>query len=242
MDHFFSRASTNLSRLSQSPYPGDGIVVGLSGDGVLVLAYWVMQQREQERNQMLVSDGKRVFIETVHPTAQTFHPHDVMHQSFDGAYTVHIAGNGPQTDLVKMGYAVDQADLYKTMGGFSYKLDEHHTSRITAVAYWNVDETVAEMSMIRKSEWNKKNDKVLHHFGSLGIGFGHCITTYGFSAPVHDFRGEPYLLLVGDTINEVADTYWNALNEENRVSLVVKFIPRNGTPEFRIINKYGKAA
>ncbi|MBT5829797.1 MAG: hypothetical protein HOH77_06340 [Candidatus Latescibacteria bacterium] len=42
-----------------------------------------------------------------------------------------------------------------------------------------------------------------------------------------------------DELQETADAYWDSLNEDNRVSMLVKFIDReSGVSEQVIVNKY----
>lgn len=99
------------------------------------------------------------------------------------------------------------------------------------------------MSLLRKSPWSDACDR--HFFGldGFGKGFGHFISTYaGDGNPLPPFVGEPQLMPLAGDINQVAQTYWDALNVDNRVSLAVKFIPKSGPSETVIINKYEKIA
>ena len=57
--------------------------------------------------------------------------------------------------------------------------------------------------------------------------------------PLPSFEGEPFVVSVYNNLKETADTYWNALNEDNRVSMLVKFIDRDsGDSQVMIVNKY----
>ena len=70
-------------------------------------------------------------------------------------------------------------------------------------------------------------------------GIGHCIHTYaGDGSPLPSFRGEPYELELFNDIDETARYYWNALDESNKVSLLVKYIEiAGGSFRINIINK-----
>ena len=67
------------------------------------------------------------------------------------------------------------------------------------------------------------------------------MTTYrGDGDPLPSFRGEPYLVPLDGDAQKIADTFWETLNADNKVSLVAKSIPRNGPPKIVIRNKYSK--
>ncbi len=76
-------------------------------------------------------------------------------------------------------------------------------------------------------------------FPSLAGGFGICIHTYnGDGDPLPGFEADPYLVKLDNSINEIANRYWDLLNANNRVALAVKSI-EIGTRkvEFNIINQ-----
>ena len=55
----------------------------------------------------------------------------------------------------------------------------------------------------------------------------------GDGDPLPPFRGEPILLPLTGDVDDIANTYWNLLNEDNRISLMI----REGN-YVKIINKY----
>ncbi len=61
----------------------------------------------------------------------------------------------------------------------------------------------------------------------------------GDGSPLPSFEGEPKLVELGnDDINTFADKLWNALNEDNKVSLFVRYIElESGKTSSVIINK-----
>ena len=70
-------------------------------------------------------------------------------------------------------------------------------------------------------------------------GEAHFIHTYmGDGNPLPSFEGEPELVDTVDDIDEYTELLWNSLNEENKVSLFVRYINiADGTYETRIVNK-----
>ena len=63
----------------------------------------------------------------------------------------------------------------------------------------------------------------------------------GDGNPLPSFEGEPEKISVPDDIDAFTDTLWNSLNEDNKVSLFVRYIDiASGKATSRIVNKYSK--
>lgn len=83
-------------------------------------------------------------------------------------------------------------------------------------------------------------DRVQFTYDYFCPGFGYCITTYaGDGDPLPSFLGDPLAVPLVGGAEDIAQAYWQALNEANRVSLAVKWIEiGNGRSDIHIINKY----
>jgi hypothetical protein len=132
--------------------------------------------------------------------------------------------------------------LHHSMDKWSYEPDKpNFTPRITAVFSSLGEENPykVEISILKKSPFCGICDRYLY-IKELDFGMGYCITTYsGDGDPLPSFQGEPYLLPLVDGIHTIAQTIWNTLNEENRISLAVKFINiKTRESKIKIINKY----
>ncbi|MBQ7833042.1 MAG: inosine monophosphate cyclohydrolase, partial [Lachnospiraceae bacterium] len=70
-------------------------------------------------------------------------------------------------------------------------------------------------------------------------GEGHFIHTYKNDGnPLPSFEGEPKWVGIGNDIDAFTNDVWTSLNEENKVSLFVRFIDiATGKYETRIVNK-----
>lgn len=70
-------------------------------------------------------------------------------------------------------------------------------------------------------------------------GEGHFIHTYKCDGnPLPSFEGEPKLVAIEDDMDAFADKIWKSLNEDNKVSLFVRYIDiATGKYESKIINK-----
>ena len=70
-------------------------------------------------------------------------------------------------------------------------------------------------------------------------GKGHFIHTYmGDGNPLPSYEGEPTPVAIEGDIDTFTNNIWSWLNEDNKVSLFVRFINiENGKVEERILNK-----
>ena len=73
-------------------------------------------------------------------------------------------------------------------------------------------------------------------------GEGHFIHTYMCDGnPLPSFEGEPKLIGIPNDMDEFTDTLWHSLNEDNKVSLFVRYIDiETGKYETKIVNKNHK--
>jgi len=70
-------------------------------------------------------------------------------------------------------------------------------------------------------------------------GLGHFIHTYVCDGnPIPTFQGEPERVAISDDIDAFTGDLWNALNEDNKISLYVRYIDlATGKEDNRLINK-----
>ncbi len=242
-------AKANFFNLSGNPYPGRGIVVGLDEtDKYLVQVYWIMGRSENSRNRVFSADDRRVYTEAADPSKvkdPSLIIYNAMLQS-DGCY---IVSNGDQTDTIlelQPRYDWGPGDIDFALESREYEPDApNYTQRITAVCSIVAGHPAfIQMSILRKSMFDSGCDRLAYFYDNLRSGLGFCITTYsGDGDPLPAFRGDPLLMPLVGGIKVIAQAYWAALNEANRVSLVVKFIDKmTGESRVHIINKYEKAA
>lgn len=244
----FAPAATqrNLAELRDNPYPGRGIVLGVSPDGKkAVQAYWAMGRDEDSRNWILSKDNRdRVSTQPFDYTAMCT------------AGTMHLVSNGNQTDTVadRIANKSEPFHLDSIRREFAaalmlreYEPDDSHTARITG--YMLVKSVLGELygySIIRKDPLTGGS---VHTFGNgllenIPNGAGVCLHTYqGDGNPLPPFEGTPYAVALENTAPEIAESFWEVLNPENRVAIVAKTMDREtGTVELHIINKLGETA
>ena len=97
------------------------------------------------------------------------------------------------------------------------------------------------MSILKSADGDPECcERYTFSYDSPIAGQGRFIHTYmGDGDPLPSFEGEPTRVEIGDDdIDTFADKLWNALNEDNKVSLFVRYIDIvTGEATSKIINK-----
>ena len=96
------------------------------------------------------------------------------------------------------------------------------------------------MSILKSHNGNPNQcDRFTFTYDAPIAGEGHFIHTYmNDGSPLPSFEGEPVLVRIEGNIDTFTNMVWENLNEDNKVSLFVRFIDiKTGEYETRIINK-----
>lgn len=225
--------------LKGNTYPGRGILIGESADGEkAVAAYFIMGRSENSRNRIFVTDGEGIRTEAFDP-AKMKDPSLIIYAPVRVLGTDTIVTNGNQTDtaydMMKAGSTFEQA-----MRTRKFEPDEpNFTPRISGVLHVKDNKFCYEMSIL-KSNHGDPSACNRYTFQYEGVnGEGHFFHTYvGDGKPLPSFTGEPKLVAVPDDIDTFTDLLWNNLNEDNKVSLFVRYINiADGSYATRIVNK-----
>ena len=234
-------ANSNFEKLRNNSYPGRGIICGLDETGTkLVQIYWIMGRSENSRNRLfIVSKNGEVHTEAADPK-KIKDPKLIIYTAMAEDGFLHAVSNGEQTkDALECLRLSDLAFIYD----WDYEPDKpNYTPRITSIFDANTGEL--EILILKKSPYAESCETHFYDYNEPYPGLGYCVTTYiGDGNPLPGFEGEPYLMpLIGDQ-EGIAKTYWQALNEENKISLAVKFITiKTGKSNILIKNKYEKVA
>jgi IMP cyclohydrolase len=237
-------AERNLIALQNNPYPGRGLIVGVDESGqYLVQLYWIMGGSENSQNRVFSVYGGRVFTEAADPSKVQDPSLIIYHAMLEyecngnGHYVV---SNGDQTDTFFREHqrTINLQDALKSR---TYEPDApNFTPRITSAFHLFHQSYIAEILMLRKSLWGDTCDTLYYRYAKIENGYGLCLTTYsGDGDPLPSFHGEPLLMPLPYDIGQILHIYWEALNQENRVSLAVKFISiETGKSQIRIVNKH----
>ena len=225
--------------LSGNTYPGRGIVIGTSADGKkAVTAYFIMGRSENSRNRIFTENGDDV---TIYPfdESKVADPSLIIYSPIRVIGGSTIVTNGDQTDTVY--------DALKSGGTFESALDTRQfepddpnwTPRISGIMNISGGKYDYKMSIL-KSVDEKGSACARYTFSYPSIpGLGHFIHTYNCDGnPIPTFTGEPERVEVADDIDAYTKLIWENLNENNKISLYVRYIDiSTGKTENRLINK-----
>ncbi|NLU52965.1 MAG: inosine monophosphate cyclohydrolase [Clostridiaceae bacterium] len=237
---FSQIAGKNAERLKANPYPGRGIVLGAASDGKkLIQIYWIMGRSENSRNRVFVRDDD--FVRTkAYDESKLTDPSLIIYYPLKAIGNYHIISNGDQTDTVydflKSGSSFEEALMSRT-----FEPDApNYTPRITGIIELN-GRNIYSLAIVKTQLGNPETCvRNFFHYEKPIPGVGHCIHTYaGDGNPLPSFEGEPYLMPVPDSAQEALDMYWDLLNPDNRISLLVKTIDiKTGQVEILIKNRH----
>lgn len=238
---FSDIAEENMEALSRNTYPGRGIVIGAAPDGErFIQVYWIMGRSENSQNRIFVQERDTVRTQA-YDESKVEDPSLIIYPCIKTLPRCHIVSNGDQTDTifdaVRAGRTFEEAMFTRT-----FEPDEpNYTPRIAGIVNLNNAFHAYRLAIVKavagSGEYCQRH---FFNYEKLIPGIGHCITTYeGDGDPLPAFPGEPYMLPLGDDIEETAERYWEALNEDNRISLLVKAIdPETDRAQITIFNKH----
>ncbi len=226
--------------LTSNAYPGRGIVIGRTKDGSkAVTAYFIMGRSVNSRNRVFVNEGEGIRTEAFDPSKLS-DPSLIIYVPVRVLDNYTIVTNGDQTDTVY--------DLMKDGRSFSEALDTrefepdepNYTPRISGLLDIKGGEYSYQMSILKSNNGDPDCcNRYTYSYDNPKAGEARFIHTYMCDGnPLPSFAGEPKLVDVCDNIDEYTDMLWGSLNEDNKVSLFVRYIDiATGEYETRIVNK-----
>ena len=226
--------------LKSNSYPGRGIIIGKSPDGKkAVTAYFIMGRSENSRNRVFVEDGEGIRTQAFDPSKLT-DPSLIIYAPVRVLGNKTIVTNGDQTDTIYEGMD-KQLTFEQSLRSREFEPDgPNYTPRISCVMHIENGNFNYAMSILKSNNGNPDScNRYTFAYENPVAGEAHFIYTYMHDGnPLPSFEGEPKLVEAMDNMEEFADLLWNSLNEENKVSLFVRYIDiETGNYETKIVNK-----
>ena len=231
----------NLSaELSSTSYPGRGIIVGKTPDGTrAAIAYFIMGRSENSRNRVFVTEGEGIRTEAFDPS-KLEDPSLIIYAPVRVLGNKTIVTNGDQTDtiyeLMAKQYTFEQALRTR-----EFEPDApNYTPRISGIMEIEDGYYAYYMSILKSNNGNPEAcNRYTYAYENAVAGEGRFIHTYKCDGnPLPSFEGEPKLVSIPDDMEAFTEMLWNSLNEDNKVSLFVRYIDiATGTYETKIVNK-----
>ncbi len=234
-----------FEEVSSVSYPGRGIVAGRSEDGkYAVAAYWTMGRSAGSRNRIFVTDSENgsevVRTKAFDETLIAGDPSLIIYAAVRELDSKTIVTNGDQTDTIyeglKKGLTFEQS-----LRSRKYEHDgPNWTPRISSLLDITGGKLNYTLSILKSDDGNA--DCTLRQtfdYEAPFAGEGRYIHTYeGDGNPLPSFKGEPVKVSIKGNIDEFTDKLWTSLNEDNKVSLFVRYIDiATGSYEEKILNK-----
>ena len=226
--------------LNSNAYPGRGIVLGRSADGSkAVAAYFIMGRSENSRNRVFVEDGEGIRTQAFDPAKLT-DPSLIIYAPVRVLGNKTIVTNGDQTDTIYDGMD-HQMTFEQSLRSREFEPDgPNYTPRISGIMHIDNGGYNYAMSILKSNNGDPSSClRFTYANEKPAAGEGRFIHTYMHDGnPLPSFEGEPKLVDIQGDIDSFTELVWDSLNEDNKVSLFVRFIDiATGAYETRIVNK-----
>lgn len=229
--------------LFENAYPGRTLIVGMTPSGShYVQVYWIMGRSTNSRNRVFERDGFSVRNKAF-DSALMEDPSLIIYYPIRHWNEVHIVSNGDQTETIYEGLQ-NYRSIEESLMLRDFEPDApHFTPRISGVI--DTDRKQYSLSIIKTYD----NDpsvclRNIYQYSGFKKGIGHCIHTYKseLRGVLKPFEGEPFEVPLFNSINEITDYYWERINSENKIALLVKFISvQNQEIQVQIRNKHSSS-
>ena len=225
--------------LKNNVYAGRGIIAGTTPDGKrAVAAYFIMGRSANSRNRIFEEKDGDLYTRPF-DAAKVEDPSLIIYAAIKKAGNKLIVTNGDQTDTV--------CDALKAGKTFSEALKSrvfepdapNFTPRISAMLDFDDGKFGYSMNILKSMDSAGSACCRFNYEYPSVPGLGHFLHTYICDGnPLPSFCGEPERVAVYDDIDKFSQLLWNSLNEDNKISLYVRYIDiLSGKQENRLFNK-----
>lgn len=226
-------------RIDGNPYVGRGIVIGKSSDGKkAATAYFIMGRSANSRNRVFTVKNGEVFTDPF-DASKVEDPSLIIYAALRKFENKLIVTNGDQTDTVYDGIVTGKS-FSESLESREFEPDApNFTPRISGMLTFGENDFKYEMSILKSLDENGSDCARYTFSYPSKAGLGHFIHTYVTDGnPIPTFQGEPERVAIPDSIDEFADEIWNYLDENNKISLYVRYTDlTDGSYEEKLINK-----
>jgi len=236
------KISTISEELNSLAYHGRGIIIGKSADAKkAITAYFIMGRSENSRNRVFVAEGEAMRTKAFDESKMT-DPHLIIYYPVRVLGNKTIVTNGDQTDTI---YELmdKQMTFEQALRTREFEDDKpNFTPRISGIIRREDDGDMNfAMSILKSAEGDDSScERFTYAYSNPIAGKAKFIHTYnGDGNPLPSYEGEPKTLILPDMdIDALTDLIWTNLNEDNKVSLFVRYIDlATGKSDTRIVNK-----
>lgn len=226
--------------LKNNAYPGRGIVIGKSADGkYAVTAYFIMGRSANSRNRVFVTEGEGIRTQAFDPS-KLEDPSLIIYAPVRVLGNKTIVTNGDQTDTIYEGMD-KQLTFEQSLRCREFEPDApNYTPRISGILHLENGSYNYAMSILKSNHGDASSClRFTYAYENPLPGEGRFIHTYMHDGnPLPSFEGEPKLVEIPADMDAFTEMLWNSLNEDNKVSLFVRYIDiQTGETRTTIVNK-----
>lgn len=212
--------------LKGNAYPGRGIVIGRSPDGkYAVAAYFIMGRSVNSRNRVFVAEGEGIRTQAYDPS-KLEDPSLIIYAPVRVLGNDTIVTNGDQTDTVYDGLQAGKT-FEQSLRTREFEPDgPNYTPRISGILHVENGGFSYALSILKSNHGDPGCcNRYTYTYDQPAAGEGRFLHTYLHDgSPLPSFYGEPKEVEISDDIDAFTRMLWNSLNEENKVSLFVRYI------------------
>lgn len=229
---------TMAQRLEGNTYPGRGIVLGVTPDGEkAVAAYFIMGRSVNSRNRVFVQEPDGIRTEAYDPSKMV-DPSLIIYHPVREVGNGLIVTNGDQTDTI-WEYLAKGESWESALRTRKFEHDgPNWTPRISGL---QANDGSYKMSILKAADAEGTDcARFFYEYPALA-GLGHFIHTYvcDGNPVIPTFQGEPERVTIPQDIDAFARELWENLNEDNKISLFVRYTDlKTREVQQRILNKH----
>ena len=233
-------ALQNEKDIQKNNYPGRGIIIGMTPDQKnYIQIYWIMGRSTNSRNRIFEVEDSSVKTKAF-DEGKMEDPSLIIYYPIKVYKDYHIVSNGDQTDTIYE-YVKSGKTFENALNTREFEPDPpNYTPRISGFIDLASGKKNYGMSILKSINNNEEFcQRSYFCYSNFIKGFGHCIHTYNEDGnPIPSFDKEPYIVKLHNSMEDNEEHFWNLLNKDNKVSLLVKFIDReNKNVKIKIVNK-----
>ncbi len=223
--------------LKDNTYPGRGILLGVTPDGEKsVAAYFIMGRSVNSRNRVFAEEPDGIRTEAHDPSLMK-DPHLIIYHPVRQAGCGLIVTNGDQTDTI-WEYLSRGESWEAALRTRCFEDDgPNWTPTISGLL---AGDGSYKMSILKSADpEGSACSRYFYEYPAIP-GLGHFLHTYicDGNPVIPTFCGEPERAAIPQNIDELTEMLWENLNNDNKISLFVRYTDlKTGEYEQRILNK-----
>ena len=233
------KINTVTELIKGNSYVGRGIIIGKTENAkCAAVAYFIMGRSQNSRNRVFTERDGAVFTEP-YDASKVEDPSLIIYAALREYKNKLVVTNGDQTDTIVNALS-DGGTFEQALNTRAFEPDSpNFTPRISGILDFSNGDFTYKMSILKSID-EVGSDCCRYTFSYPSkSGLGHFIHTYVTDGtPIPTFQGEPERVAIPDDIDKFTDEIWNALDENNKISLYTRFIDLSDMKSTsRLINK-----